>query len=255
MRPFVHVAVLALCGLLCAPAAPAAATAATRPAQAEAKTEAVFGYAWADGAGRLRVTPRAATYRKPLHRFTAIAGARRLTLDYTGAAYRRVTVACDLKETEGQIAIDGRGRGTTRCAPGDLTESLRGGPVPVHVEHRDGRAVTVSEVLVQPSPSRVVRGTLRPAGDSAVLFTRAGRTVRLGYTRAAAFSRVTRGCRDGWLTGEPVNADANGLGRKACTGADLAGALRGVRHPVAVRVDYVPLSEEVQQVWEVYGDA
>ncbi|MEV0203051.1 hypothetical protein, partial [Nonomuraea sp. NPDC050691] len=208
-----------------------------------------------DGAGALRITPRAATYRRPLHRFTALAGARPLRLDYTGAAYRRVTVACDLKETEGRIAIDGKGRGTTRCAPDDLAESLRGGPVPVRVEHRGGRAVAVSEVLAQPSPSRVARGTLRRAGDSAVLFTRAGRTVRLGHTGAVSFSRVTRRCGDGWLAGAPVNADKNGLGRKTCTAADLVRALKGAGHPVAVQVDYAPLAEEVQQVWEVYGDA
>ncbi|NUW35354.1 hypothetical protein HTZ77_28555 [Nonomuraea sp. SMC257] len=272
MRLLAHATALALCALLCAPAMPAAASAradtaaqagatarADTTAQAgttaRAKTEVVFGYAWADGAGTLRVTPRAAAYRKPLHRFTALAGARPLRLAYTGAAYRRVTVACDLKETEGQVAIDRQGRGTTRCTPDDLADSLRRGPVPVRVEHRDGRAVTVSEVLAQPSPSRVVRGTLRRAGDSAVLFTRAGRTVWLGRTGAVSFSRVTRRCGDGWLAGAPVNADRNGLGRKACTAADLDKALKGAGHPVAVQVDYVPITEEVQQVWEVYGDA
>ncbi|NUW43523.1 hypothetical protein [Nonomuraea rhodomycinica] len=249
MRLLAHATALALCALLCAPAAPAAAATTT------GRTEAVYGYAWADGAGTLRLTPRAAKYRRPLHRFTALAGARPLRLAYTGAAYRRVTVACDLKETEGRVAIDGKGRGTTRCTPDDLADSLRRGPVPVRVEHRDGRAVTVSEVLAQPSPSRVERGTLRWAGDSAVLFTRAGRTVWLGHTGAVSFSRVTRGCGDKWLAGAPVNAGRNGLGRKSCTAADLVRALKGARHPVAVQIDYVPVTEEVQQVWEVYGDA
>ncbi|MBN6051248.1 hypothetical protein JYK22_04825, partial [Nonomuraea sp. RK-328] len=257
-----HATALALCALLCAPATPAAARAETTgPADTTARAETtgpadttararaavVYGYAWADRAGTLRITPRAATYRKPLHRFTALAGAQPLRLSYTGAVYRRVTVACDLKETEGRIAIDRGGRGTTRCTPDDLAESLRVGPVPVRVEHRVGRAVTVSEVLAQPSPSRVERGTLRWAGDSAVLFTRAGRTVRLGHTGAVSFSRVTRKCRDGWLAGAPVNADRNGLGRKACTAADLARALKAAGHPVLVQVDYVPLTEEVQQ--------
>ncbi|GAA2283644.1 hypothetical protein GCM10010149_30960 [Nonomuraea roseoviolacea subsp. roseoviolacea] len=250
MRLLAHATALALCALLCAPA-----TAASATTRAQVSTAVVYGYAWADGAGALRLTPRAATYRRPLHRFTALAGARPLRLSYTGAAYRRVTVACDLKETEGEVAIDGKGRGTTRCTTDDLADSLKRGPVPVRVEHRDGRAVTVTEVLAQPSPSRVERGTLRWAGDSAVLFTRAGRTVRLGHTGAVSFSRVTRGCGDKWLAGSPVNAGRDGLGRKPCTAADLARALKGAGHAVAVQVDYVPVTEEVQQVWEVYGDA
>ncbi|MER6946364.1 hypothetical protein ABT294_20250 [Nonomuraea sp. NPDC000554] len=224
------------------------------PAQAAA-TKVVFGYAWADGRTGLRLTPATATYRKPLHKLTAVRDAKELRLDYGQASYRRVTVACDLKETEGKVAIDRNGLGTTPCKTGDLTETLAEGPSAVRVEYSGGKAVKVSEILSTWPDAVTARGTIRRAGDSTVLFTTGGRTVKLGYTHAATFSRTTARCSDSWLAGKPVNVDKRGLGKKACSAADLAQVLKTAGHPVLAQIEYVPGVGEINQVWEVYGTA
>ncbi|WP_336207992.1 hypothetical protein [Nonomuraea sp. LPB2021202275-12-8] len=238
-------AALALCGL----AVPAGATATT----------VVYGYAWSDGADRLRVLPRSATLVRRsgylLYRLKAIPKAKELKLDYSGAAYRRVTTACDLKETEGRVAVDRKGFGKTVCEPGDLAATLLRGPVPVRVHYSGGKAVQVSEFLTEAPKLSVVRGTVKRVDDRTVLFTRGGKTSKLGYTHVLSFSRVTARCDSGWLSGRPVNADRNGLGRKDCQAADFTGALKKLKHPVLVQIDYQPGSGQVFQVWEVFGDA
>ncbi|GAA3674237.1 hypothetical protein GCM10022224_043210 [Nonomuraea antimicrobica] len=226
---------------------------------AEAAT-AVLGFAWANGEGHLRIVPRSAArvtrQGHVFHRLTTTSGAKELRLDYTKAAYGRVTVACDLKETEGQVAVDRQGLGRTRCAPGDLTTGLGRGPVPVRVEYQGGKAVRVNEILVTDWPeSRSARGTITRIDDTTVVFATGGKKLTLGYTYMTGFYRTTARCGDGWLTGKPVNADKNGLGKKPCTWNYLTKALKANRHPVLVQVDYTPGVDSLDGVWEIYGDA
>ncbi|MFB4291602.1 hypothetical protein ACBI99_28400 [Nonomuraea sp. ATR24] len=225
------------------------------PASAETSPQVVYGYAWSDGAGHLRILPQSATAVRKSYRLKAIRGAKELRLGYTKAAYLRVAVACGLKETEGRVALDAKNFGRTRCGAADLSDSLASGPVAVRVHHTGGQAVKVTEFLPYPSKLSVVRGTVKRAGDRTLLFTRGGTTVKLGYTHALAFSRVTSRCGAGWLTGRPVNADRDGLGTKHCGAGDFTAALKKLRHPVLVQIDYQPRSGQVFQVWEVFGDA
>ena len=277
LRPFACAAtVLALCGpavpafTTARAAAPATgiaapATSTTPPAVNSAVSSAVssvavvYGYAWADGTGHLRVLPGTITRVRrsghPFYRLKDIPGARELRLGHSAAAYNRVTLTCDLKETEGRVAVDRTGFGTTVCDPIDLTASLQRGPVAVRVRHAGGEAAEVTEFLAEAGDPRLASGTIKRVDDRSVLFTMGAKTVRLGYTHALSFSRVTAGCDSGWLAGRPVNAGRDGLGRKDCQAADLTRALKRLRHPVSARVDYQPGSRRLFQVWEVFGDA
>ncbi|TDD52874.1 hypothetical protein E1286_08360 [Nonomuraea terrae] len=230
-------------------------------AEASASTQVVYGYAWADGEGRLRVVPKSETFEKHEggfsgYRLSPVAEAKELRLDYGAATYGRVTVACDLKETEGQVALDDKGLGRTACKPSDLATELERGPVALRAEHRDGRATRINEILVPDWPDlKTAQGTIQRVDDSTVLFSSGGKQVKLGYTYATVFFRTTAKCGDGWLTGRPVNANQDGLGTKQCAADDLTEALSKLRHPVLVKVDYTPEVDSLEQVWEVFGDA
>ncbi|HEX4816374.1 MAG TPA: hypothetical protein VFV66_26840 [Nonomuraea sp.] len=242
--------------LACAATAAALGSVAV-PAQA---ATVVYGYAWADGKGHLRIVPKSA---RPVRRegfrgydLKAIPGAEELRLDYTGAAYRRVTVACDLKETEGRVALDARGLGRTVCEPRHLADQLARGATPLRIAYQGGEAVAVEEFLVGTRPNaRTAEGTIKRIDDTTVLFATGGKTIKLGYSYVTTFHRVTRGCRDVWLSGRPVNADRNGLGRKACTHADLTKVLKPVKYPVLAKLRYSAEVGGIDEVWEVYGDA
>ncbi|UBU12377.1 hypothetical protein [Nonomuraea gerenzanensis] len=233
-----------------------AAAAVSLSAPAEAAT-AVYGFAWADGKGHLRIVPKSATRdSRVTYVLKSLPKAKELRLDHTKAAYGRVTVACDLKETEGRVSVDAKGLGRTACKPRHLADQLGRGPVAVRVEYTGGRATRVNEILVADwGTPRTARGTIERVGDTAVLFATGGKTIKLGYTYTTAFHRTTARCGDGWLTGEPVNADRNGLGKKPCGWTHLTKALKGTRHPVLVRVDYTPGVNALNEVWEVFGDA
>ncbi|TYB62716.1 hypothetical protein FXF51_25120 [Nonomuraea sp. PA05] len=240
--------------LLVAFATAAASVSLSVPAEA---ATAVYGFAWSDGKGHLRIEPRTAK-RATRTTFTlkTLPKAKELRLDYTKAAYGRVTVACDLKETEGRVAVDAKGLGRTKCKPAHLAETLGRGPVAVRVEHAGGKATRVNEILVGDwGTPRTARGTIKRVNDTTVLFATGGKTIKLGYTYTTAFHRTTARCGDGWLTGRPVNADRNGLGKKQCVWTDLTKALKGVRYPVLVKVDYTPGVNSLNEVWEVFGDA
>ncbi|MEW9553612.1 hypothetical protein [Nonomuraea sp. NPDC050783] len=229
------------------------------PAQAAAAT-VVYGYAWPDGKGLLRVVPKsAALVRKKGflgYRLKPVAGAKEVRLGYAKAAFGRVTVACDLKETEGRVAVDAKGLGRTACRPADLAAALERGATPLRVEYRDGQAVKVNEILVSDWPApRTASGTIKRLDDRTVLFAGDGRTYKLGYSYLTSFYRTTARCGDGWLAGKPVNAGRGGLGRKPCTHADLTRALKPVEHPVLARLRYSPETGGIDEVWEVYGDA
>jgi hypothetical protein len=245
---------------VCATAAALALSAFTAPAQAAAATKVVYGYAWADGQDHLRIVPKSATFVKQKgfrgYRLKAIPGAKELRLDYSGAAYRRVTVACDLKETEGRVALDAKGLGRTACEPGHLADALERGVAPLRIEYRGGKAVKVNEFLVGNWPnSRTARGTIKRINDTTVLFETGGKKIKLGYSYTTYFYRVTKRCLDGWLAGRPVNADRNGLGKKACSAGDLTKALTSVKHPVPAQLHYSAEVGGIDEVWEVYGDA
>ncbi|AQZ68732.1 unnamed protein product [[Actinomadura] parvosata subsp. kistnae] len=233
---------------------PLGAASLSVPAEA---ASAVYGFAWADGKGHLRIVPKSASRAtRRTFAFKALPKAKELRLDYTKAAYGRVTTACDLKETEGRVAVDAKGLGRTKCTPAHLADELGSGPVPVRVEHAGGKATKVNEVLVASWGSpRTATGTIKRAGDTSVLLTTGGKQIKLGYAYTTAFYRTTARCGDAWLAGKPVNADRNGLGKKMCTWQDLTKALKGAAHPVLVKVDYTPGVDALNEVWEVYGDA
>ncbi len=224
------------------------------PAQATGRQTA-YGYAWADGAGRLRITPVSASLTErdgiPFHSLEAIPGARELKLAYGGADFRRLTAECDLKETEGRLAVDRKGLGKTRCTPKDLARRLAFGPAPVRVVHDGTKAVQVREFLPAKYYTRTLRGTIRRVDGDTI----AVKGVELTHTWRLTFNRVTATCGAGWLTGKPVNADDDGLGTKGCTSEDFARVLRQVEHPVLAVVTYNPFSRELLSVWEVFGDA
>ncbi|MEV0614973.1 hypothetical protein AB0I81_16730 [Nonomuraea sp. NPDC050404] len=243
--------------LVCATTAALVLGTLTVPAQAAATS--AYGFAWDDGKGHLRVLPKSATRpTRTTHALKTRAGAKELRLDYTKAAYRRVTVACDLVETEGRVAVDGKGLGRTECATADLTATLGRGPVPVRVEYRGGKATRVSEILVPDRPApRTAWGTIKRISDTAVEFAPrgGGKKIKLGYTYATGFYRTTATCGDGWLAGKPVNAGKDGLGKKQCEWTDLTKALKSARHPVLAQIGYSPNVDSLHEVWEFFGDA
>ncbi|MEV0380690.1 hypothetical protein [Nonomuraea sp. NPDC050643] len=249
--------------LACATVAALAVSALAAPAAALPASAAtvVYGYAWADGKGNLRIVPKSATFVKNAngfkgYRLTSLPKAKELRLDYTGATVGRITVECDLKETEGQVALDAKGLGRTTCAPADLSDELGRGPVPLRAEYRGGKAVKVNEFLVSGRPeTRAARGTIKRVNDTTVVFASGGRKIKLGYAYTTGFNRTTARCGDGWLAGRPVNADRNGLGKKPCTWQHLTKALKTTAHPVLVKIEYTPGVDSLDQVWEVFGDA
>ncbi|TMR21646.1 hypothetical protein ETD86_14570 [Nonomuraea turkmeniaca] len=233
------------------------------PAEAAA-TKVVYGYAWADGQGHLRIVPKSATFVKATggfvgYRLKPVSGAKEVRLDYTKAtklAFGRVTVACDLKETEGRVAVDRKGLGRTACKPADLAAGLQRGVTPLRVEYRGSMAVKINEFLVDNWPnSRTGRGTIKRINDNSVLFATGGKTIKLGYSYTTFFYRATARCPDGWLAGEPVNAGKNGLGKMSCSAADLTKVLKSQKHPVLVQLRYSPEVGGIDEVWEIYGDA
>ncbi|NUR83591.1 MAG: hypothetical protein HOY71_05830 [Nonomuraea sp.] len=225
------------------------------PAEAAAVTTA-YGYAWADGKGALRIVPmRAAKVRRGgnvLYKLTPISGAKELKLDYTAASYGRVTTACDLKETEGRVAVDRDGLGRTACKPAQLTVELREGAVPLRVDYQGGKAVKAREFLLDGWPEpRTARGTIKRLDDSTVLFSTGGRRIKLGYTYMTAFYRATARCGDRWVSGRPASADKRGLGMNPCQADDLTKALKSAGRAVQVQVSYVPDANSAIEVWEV----
>ncbi|MEV0584253.1 hypothetical protein [Nonomuraea sp. NPDC050310] len=225
-------------------------------APAAAPTQTLYGVAWADGAGHLRITPMTATYGKPKGQPARYAlkhkkGAKEIRLDYTGAAFSRVYVECHLKESEGQFNLDKQGFGKTRCPAKDIGWALALGPETVRIEYRGGKAIRVREFLNFDFASKTQRGQLKRLDDNTLLFN--GR--KLGYNGHLTFYRVTAKCNAGWLTGEPVNADRNGLGKKACSAADLNRALKGHKYTWLAQVEYYDVLGMALVVREVFGDA
>ncbi|WP_157249391.1 hypothetical protein [Nonomuraea typhae] len=224
-----------------------AVAALATPAQA-ATSQTVYGYAWADGTNTLRITPITATRDGKRYRLATKTGAKELRLGYGGAAFRRLTVACGLKETEGRTAQDAAGLGTTRCTPKDLAFTLQLGPNPVKITYSGGKAIKVSEFQPAQWYTKSAKGLIkRVDADTVSLGAR-----HLTYTWRLTFNRVTAKCADGWLTGEPVNADQGGLGTKGCTNKDFGKVFKGAK---LATVHYNPFSNELLSVWEVFGDA
>ncbi|WP_327089399.1 hypothetical protein OIE66_01880 [Nonomuraea sp. NBC_01738] len=241
--------------LIIATLAVGAATAAVAlPAQAAA-TKTLYGYAWADGQGQLRVTPVSATLVKKngvlMHSLKAAPGAKEVRLGYGSADFRRLTVACDLKETEGRLALDAKGLGKTRCTPMDLAFTLRLQPNPVKIVYSGKKAVKINEFMPAKYYTKTAKGTIKRIDDDTIAF----KSLALSYTWQLTFNRVTAKCQDGWLTGRPVNADDDGLGTKGCTFKDFTKAMKPIKYPTLAVVHYNPFSNQLLSVWEVYGDA
>ncbi|GAA3442893.1 hypothetical protein [Planomonospora venezuelensis] len=239
-------AALALCA-----AGPAAA-----PAAASSGPSVLYGFAWADGTGALRITPAKATpvKRHGVLRYTLkpLPGAGERRIDYSGAEFRRITAECDLKETEGVVKLDKKGLGRTRCQAADLTAALGHGPVPVRISIL-GEEKRIHEFLANPTASKKAYGTVKRVNGTTVVFTKGKTSVKLGYT-LLDFRRVTGKCGDSWLA-DHVNAARNGLGTKACGTSSFTRALKGAEYPVLARVEYDPVRGQLLQVWEVFGDA
>ncbi|MBG0826686.1 hypothetical protein HS041_02715 [Planomonospora sp. ID67723] len=235
----------------------ALALCAAGPAVASAAAPSVlYGFAWADGTGTLRITPAKATLVKQygVLRYTLkpVPGAKERRIDYSGAEFRRITAECDLKETEGVVKLDRKGLGRTRCQAADLAAALGNGPVPIRISLL-GQEKRIHEFLATPTASKTAYGTVKRVDGTTVVFAKGRTSVKLGYT-LLDFKRVTRKCGDAWLAGH-VNADRDGLGTKACTTSAFTEALKGAEYPVLAKVEYDPVRGQLLQVWEVFGDA
>ncbi|MEV0593133.1 hypothetical protein [Nonomuraea cavernae] len=218
-------------------------------------TAVLYGYAWADGGNALRITPAKATMVKEYgirrYRLTPIPGAKERRIVHSGAGFRRITAACDLKETEGVVRLDREGLGTTRCDATDLAFVLKLGPAPVRISL--GATTEVREFLATPRKPRAAYGTIKRVNDTTVIFTKGRTSVRFHYT-FADFHRVTRKCGDRWLA-DHTHADRDGLGTRACGTASFTRALKRAEYPVLAKVAYDQVSRQLLEVWEVFGDA
>ncbi|MFF4773893.1 hypothetical protein ACFY05_13640 [Microtetraspora fusca] len=232
-----------------------------------ASTRTVYGFARPDGAGAMIVSPRKATRAGKLYRLQPIPSAKEARVTYGSSLdYRRVTTACDLKETEGAVAVDAKGLGTTRCTDKDLSFTLGLGLVPAVVTYdtTTGVATQVREFLYPPDDPTTAFG-MASLGRGAVTFTpykvkrvptmgysftkKAGAPVILPYNGTVVFYRTGRSCADN--SQQPTSADRNGVGTRRCTAADLTRALRALK-TIQVKVDYLKSSRELMEIREVF---
>jgi hypothetical protein len=231
----------------------AVATSVASPAVADAAstTKVVYGFAWADGSHTLRITPLKPQLVKAngvlTYKLSPVAGAKEQRINYSGADFRRVASACDLKETEGVVKLDGKGLGRTRCKDSNLAFVLSLGPAPVRISL--GSKVLVQEFLAPATKMKTASGTIKRVNDSTVAFSQGGKTIKLGYT-FPSFNRVTKRCDDRWLANR-ANASRTGLGTKACDQASFTKALKTVKKPVRAKVYYDSLRGNLMEVWEV----
>lgn len=241
-----------LAGLAVLAGAASIATPAVASAPQPRLAKVVYGIAWADGPRTLRITPmKADPIRLPdrtVFHLSRLQGARELRFRYTGADFRRVTERCYLKENEGKVFLDRNGLGRTRCKDRHLDFVLEQGPVPVRITV--GRRLLIQEFLAAPTHRKRAYGTLTRLNDNTVRFRTNGTTLKLGYSPHLHFLRVTRRCGDRWLANQ-VNASPTGLGTKPCVGKHFTQALRTAGKPVRVRIDYNPLWDSLDEVWEV----
>nr|WP_062335642.1 hypothetical protein [Herbidospora sakaeratensis] len=247
-RPLIAAAVTALA------ATTLASTLMAAPAAATAKTQTIYGYAWADGSNHLRITPAKAKlvtqHGVRRYKLTTVPGAKERRVFTDGVRFRRITTACDLKETEGRIRQDKKGLGTTDCDALDLKFVLSLGPTPVKITITPS-LTTVAEFLAVPTNPVTAYGQLTRVDDRTVLFKRSGRAaVKLRYTHLG-FNRVTKSCSDGWTANVP-NEEA-GIGTKPCSATAFRKAIRHAG-PVTVKVYYQPVSGHLWEVWEALGD-
>lgn len=247
-RPLIAAAVTVLAASTLM-ATPAAATAKT-----PAKTQTIYGYAWADGSNHLRITPAKARlvtqHGVRRYQLTTVAGAKERRIFTDGVRFRRITTACDLKETEGRIRQDKKGLGTTDCDALDLKFVLSLGPAPVKITITPS-LTTVAEFLAVPTNPVTAYGTMKRVDDRTVLFKRPGKAaVKLRYTHLG-FNRVTKSCSDGWTANVP-NEEA-GIGTKPCSATAFRNAIRHAG-PVTVKAYYQPVSGHLWEVWEALGD-
>lgn len=241
------------------------------PAQASA-AKVAYGWAWPDGKGKLRITPRAAKpvtmhYGIRSFRLKPLAGAKEIRLDYSSASFYRTTVTCDAKDNAGKYAVSAKGLGTTACAPRDLAFVFTLGPTLVRIVYDGTRATTIHQFWagVATERGKVAFGTLRYLGDGTpgpsisgiVSFTpEGGQPMKLGYDWMAGFTRITEACNADWLTGgDSRNADEEGVGSIACNARQMTAVLKRLKRPVFAKIHYSPLAGSMNQLWEVSLEA
>ncbi|ETK35347.1 hypothetical protein [Microbispora sp. ATCC PTA-5024] len=250
LRPII-LGLAALTGAASIASPAGAATAGTTAGTTAATAKVLYGFAWADGPHTLRITPLAPHLVKsghvPTYTFSPIPGAKERRVDYSGADFRRVTSACDLKETEGVVKVDGKGLGRTRCTASELAFVLQLGPAPVRISL--GSKVLVQEVLAPATKTKTATGTIKRVNDHAVTFSQGGKTVKLGYT-SLSFNRVTKRCDDRWLANR-AHVSHSGLGTKACDETSFTKALKSAAKPVRAKVYYDSLRGSLMEAWEV----
>ncbi len=232
----------------------ASALIATPATAASAKTQTIYGYAWADGSNHLRITPAKAKLVTSSgirrYKLTSVAGAKERRIFTDGVRYRRITTACDLKETEGRIRQDKKGLGTTDCDALDLKFVLSLGPQPVKITITPS-LTTVAEFLATPTNPVTAYGSMKSLDSRTVVFYRPGKkAIKLRYT-GLGFNRVTKSCNDGWTANVP-NEEA-GIGTKPCNAAAFRKAIKNTG-PVKVKAYYQPVSGHLWEVWEALGD-
>jgi hypothetical protein len=214
-------------------------------------TKVVYGFAWADGSHTLRITPLKPKLVKAngvlTYKLSSIAGAKEQRIKYSGADFRRVAGACDLKETEGIVKLDGKGLGRTRCKDSDLAFALSLGPAPVRISL--GSRVVVQEFLAPATKPKTASGTIKRVNDNTITFSQGGKTIKLGYT-FLGFNRVTKRCGDRWLANRAHTSHA-GLGTEACDQASFTKALKTAKKPVRAKVYYDSLRGNLMEAWEV----
>ncbi|GIH69555.1 hypothetical protein [Sphaerimonospora thailandensis] len=241
------------------------------PAQASSPRIA-YGWAWPDGAGKLRIVPRAAKlvtmhYGIKSYRLKPLAGAKEIRLDYSSASFYRTSVTCDARDNGGKYAVSAKGLGKTACAPGDLAFIFTLGPTLVRIAYDGTKATTIHQFWPGVATERLKTafGALRYLGDGTpgpsisgiVSFTpEGGQPMKLGYDEMAGFTRITEVCSADWLTGgDPRNADGEGVGSIACNARQMTAVLKRLKHPVLVKVSYSPLAGGISRLWEVSREA
>lgn len=241
------------------------------PAQASAP-KVVYGWAWPEGQGKLRIVPRAAKlvtmhYGIKSYRLKPLAGAKEIQLDYSSATFHRTSVACRTTEHSGKYVVSSKGLGKTTCAPDDLAFVFTLGPTLVRITHDGTKAIQIHQFWagVAGERSRKVFGTLRYLGDGTpgpsisgiVTFTPegGGKPMKLGYDWMAGFTRITADCNADWLSGEPGIPDREGVGSSSCDARQLTRVLMRLKRPVLVKISYGPMAGLIGQLWEVNRNA
>ncbi|WP_214413634.1 hypothetical protein [Sphaerisporangium fuscum] len=241
-------AALALGGLAVAPASAAG--------RAGSESQVAYGVARPGAAGGLTVSVRSAAFgtadRFAAYWLGAVRPAKTLKLTFGSSVdYRRITTACDLKETEGHVNMDGVRLGATRCHASDLTDTLKLGALPVRVAYdpATGAVSQVRELLAFVERPKLLTSFAQVTGFTASSLTvqpttvnkkTAGSPLRIDYTEGMTFYRTSATCSgNGGVLGDVSKADKNGLGTTRCTPLDMYAALKRLKRTGHDRANWI----------------